>query len=831
MALCALPLLLASPVFFQASLGVLGGPANGEDVRIGFDGLFRTLWAPLLIALLATALALPAAWWMRRIPAAAACAALAPLWIPSYLVYASWGLLRAPGTVLGDLVATSPAWVSRVAANVQAIGGLALWIWPLSAIVLCFWTRRAEQESIDALYVSGVSRTRRFLELLKLVRGGLAASMTIVALVMLGSAIPLHVAQLETYSLAIWRLRDQSGDSPAVWVLVAPLILVAIAGGWIIGRVASRPPADRAERTPPSPTEFTTKWLATGVWSLSVLIPLIILIASLRDLSSVARFWRVSGGAVVTSAGTAIVVGLFVGAVCVYTSIAIARGVGIRARSVVVTAWAALALCPGVIIGAAIAATGTRIDSLDWLIDTHAGVIAAHFARFGFIGVGAAVFMSAVEPAELRDVRALHTGSPTRAWLLSVAPAQAIGFVAAGLAGAALSMHEIESAVVLLPPGADNLARHLLNLLHYNRDEELTAACVWMLVFGLGAGAIVVGASRVQIRRLTGPSSLAVMTLLVALPGCDRIAPAEGRIDVLATIGEPGLSLGQFYVPRAIDAGDGALWVVDRSGRVQRIDPDRGDTTAWEMPKYDDGYPCGVTFGPDGNLYVADTHEHRVVVFRPTVSGAEIEAMFGEYGKGDGQFIYPTDVAFQTNPDGEIHRIFVSEYGGNDRISVFDPDHQFLYSFGREGSGAGIEFARPQSILFDDARDELLVIDAINHRVGRFTPEGELLAWLGAGNALPGGGLGEYRYPYGCDLLADGTVLVVEFGNNRIQRIAWETGEGLGAWGVAGRAVGELAQPWAIAVLRDRAYVADSGNHRVVAFRAPRDTEKRSIQR
>ena len=43
-------------------------------------------------------------------------------------------------------------------------------------------------------------------------------------------------------------------------------------------------------------------------------------------------------------------------------------------------------------------------------------------------------------------------------------------------------------------------------------------------------------------------------------------------------------------------------------------------------------------------------------------------------GTGPGQFIYPTDVAF----DAKGH-VFVSEYGDNDRIQVFEPDGKFLY--------------------------------------------------------------------------------------------------------------------------------------------------------
>jgi len=78
-----------------------------------------------------------------------------------------------------------------------------------------------------------------------------------------------------------------------------------------------------------------------------------------------------------------------------------------------------------------------------------------------------------------------------------------------------------------------------------------------------------------------------------------------------------------------------------------------------------------------------------------------------------------------------------------------------------------------------------------------------------------GDGAGELRFPYGLDWLSDGTVLVAEYGNNRVQRFE-RMGRSLGVWGTTGRSPGQLAYPWAVAVgPDDRAYVVDSGNNRV----------------
>jgi DNA-binding beta-propeller fold protein YncE len=78
---------------------------------------------------------------------------------------------------------------------------------------------------------------------------------------------------------------------------------------------------------------------------------------------------------------------------------------------------------------------------------------------------------------------------------------------------------------------------------------------------------------------------------------------------------------------------------------------------------------------------------------------------------------------------------------------------------------------------------------------------------------------GQLEYPYGVALCPDGTLLVAEFGNNRIQRFD-RTGRSLNIWAEAGRQPGQLAYPWGVAVGKDqRVYVLDSGNNRVQVVR------------
>jgi hypothetical protein len=315
---------------------------------------------------------------------------------------------------------------------------------------------------------------------------------------------------------------------------------------------------------------------------------------------------------------------------------------------------------------------------------------------------------------------------------------------------------------------------------------------------------------------------------LAWLAGCGHDSangPGPRPLEVKAVFGEVGVNPGQFTYPRAV-ANDGRkLWVIDKSARVQRIDPKTGESSAlWTMPDWAMGKPCGVSVGPDGSLLIPDTHYFRIMEFQPPAGPAqspELLGSFGSLGGGPGQFNYCTDVGvLLTDDERAIDRLYVGEYGGNDRISVFNSSHEFMFAFGRYGSSAdpaAIEFSRPQSVEVDRPRKRLVVTDACNHRIGVFDLEGKLVRWIGS----PGSGPDEFAYPYGLALLGDGTALVTEFGNHRVHHIDYETGESLGLYGKPGRGPGELTNPWGVTVMDDTAFVLDSGNDRIQAFRAP----------
>jgi hypothetical protein len=337
------------------------------------------------------------------------------------------------------------------------------------------------------------------------------------------------------------------------------------------------------------------------------------------------------------------------------------------------------------------------------------------------------------------------------------------------------------------------------------------------------------------IRRLVAPLRLPVVAAVLVsavlisgvLTGCARSTSTPAPLpDVSAVLGAYGKRPGSFVSPRAIayDSRRQEICVVDRSGRIQRFgraETDGGEPgewkilKVWSLPDSEKGQPTGLHFDRSGRLLVADTHYQRIL--RYDVDTGALLSTFGGEGTGDGEFGQIRDVV-----EDRAGHLYAGDYGDfEERVVKFDEDGNFVLSFGKRGEGPA-EFQRIQGMAVAiDARDQetLLVVDSCNHRVQRFTLDGQFLSSWGSPGRLPG----QLRYPYGIcvEPRPGGDIFVVEWGNNRIQRFDSD-GRSRGCWGRAGRETGELATPWDVEwTAGGMLCVADFGNHRVQVFQCP----------
>ena len=71
------------------------------------------------------------------------------------------------------------------------------------------------------------------------------------------------------------------------------------------------------------------------------------------------------------------------------------------------------------------------------------------------------------------------------------------------------------------------------------------------------------------------------------------------------------------------------------------------------------------------------------------------------------------------------------------------------------------------------------------------------------------------RYPYDIDLAPDGSLMVCEYGGDRLQWFSLD-GRSLRVWGSSGREPGKLSAPWGATYGRNgKVYVVDSLNSRI----------------
>ncbi len=252
-------------------------------------------------------------------------------------------------------------------------------------------------------------------------------------------------------------------------------------------------------------------------------------------------------------------------------------------------------------------------------------------------------------------------------------------------------------------------------------------------------------------------------------------------------------------------ATDTELYVIDTTGRVQVFTHGGKRLRGWHMPEAQNGTPTGITFANDGRVIVPDTHYSRVMEFTPR---GELLTQWGEYGTGDAQFVYVTDVAL--GPNGEY---FCAEYGVDaERMHVFDAQRKFLRQWGTHGDRPG-EFSRAMSLTI--VRDRLYVADTANHRIQCFTLDGKLTHSIGGLGAGPG----NLKFPHDIARAPDDTLVICEYGNNRLSRFARD-GKFIATLGGPGRGYGEFNAPRGLTVSpQGTVFVADTDNDRVQRFR------------
>jgi len=281
------------------------------------------------------------------------------------------------------------------------------------------------------------------------------------------------------------------------------------------------------------------------------------------------------------------------------------------------------------------------------------------------------------------------------------------------------------------------------------------------------------------------------------------------------TFGSEGDGGGQFrYVEDFALALNGQhLLVTDAATAwVQVFDKKTGKFVTRFGGKGDEDHnldkPEGISVDPKGNIWVADYNTGEVKIYDKEYKWIKT---FSEYGSGPGQ-----------NMKSEFTDIYQGFYympeAGNHRVSVWDLDTNFIFSFGSKGSGLG-EMDNPEAAKFN-SRGELIVSDLNNGRliVYKISPaqkKAEVLRTI----ASPGSEKAQLKANAGLGIDKDDNIYVGEIGNNRVQVFSPD-GESIAMWGKKGSGTGEFGNIHGVFVDKESGwvYVADTANNRVQVF-------------
>ena len=464
--------------------------------------LARSVAYALLIALVAATIAWPVAWSLVGRRSVLLAPVLAPLLAPGYLAYAGLGLLRAPGTWLGDLLIhageSGPNPWPLVADRVLAVLSLALWVWPLACVLMWLSLRRVDPWVWESMRLEPMSHPRRLLARLSVARAGIGAGVLVVALTMLGSATPLQLAQIDTYAVELWSMLASTGPDEQWRVFAAawPTALVAVvAGAAVLVGLSGWARTSAAPEDDLHPRPGLARAVPPIAVALTLGVPALLLANSLGSLEPVRLFIRLNGDAMADSARVALLEILGAGALGLGVSLATAMG---ARRAALGLAWILLAcaLVPGVLVGTAVLSFYTSAPWLRPILDWSGIVAIGHLARFGFVVVLLVLWTDRSEAPELGGLRALDGADGVRGWTLAVLPTRAPAIAAGAIVIATLGLHEIEAAVMLAPPGTDSLARRMLELLHFARERELSSGALLLLGASLAGAAALIAPTR-----------------------------------------------------------------------------------------------------------------------------------------------------------------------------------------------------------------------------------------------------------------------------------------------------------------------------------------------
>ncbi len=774
--------------------------------------------------------------------------------------------------------------------KIYSLGGtiwiLSLLLWPITLLTTLAGWRRLEAAQFECEPALTGRKLLRWL-LIPVARGELALAAVLTFVLALNNFAVPAILQTKVLPDEMWVRFNTQFDALgalklSVPLVIAPVLLLAWVSrhGVTWPRVQGAVSAALFGRQLGRAGRIGSGMVAISVCGLAAVLPVVQIVLATRTWAELSGAVEASRSAIANSFWLAAVAATLVISAALILNLCSSRGHEARTNrmrrltsAATLTSWLAFFI-PGVLLGIALIKIFNRPVLVTFYQSVGICLLALAIRYFALAWTAARYAVAGVD-SNLTDAAKLEGASRWQLFRYVIWPQIAPQAFAAWYVIYLLCLWDVESIVLVQPPGGETLALKIFNLLHYGYAAQVNALCLVLL--GIAVAPLVIVAAFVRLRQswpTHTPSQVnraltpaATVALAAVLAGCSPAdATKEARLpsrffERALVIGSRGVGIGEFNKPRSLACdAEGNVFAVDLTGRVQKFSPEGKFLLTWQMPETDLGKPKGMGRDHAGNIIVVEPHYQRVNHHTPA---GTLVAQWGCRGTNEGCFILPRAVA--VNSRGEY---FISEYMGQERVQRFALGNNSSITAEREPltpalsppsegerenakwpyskldtplaaqtsqsqENAGSETGAPQPRVellqvigragtgpgeFNrpegicvDAQDRLYVADSCNHRIQVFAADGTFLRAFGRAGTSPG----ELSYPYDVAVDAAGNIFVCEFGNSRIQ-VFDAQGQSLEIIGGPGGGAGEFNNPWAITLdTRGNLYVADALNHRL----------------
>jgi tripartite motif-containing protein 71 len=310
------------------------------------------------------------------------------------------------------------------------------------------------------------------------------------------------------------------------------------------------------------------------------------------------------------------------------------------------------------------------------------------------------------------------------------------------------------------------------------------------------------GSYEIESGNAYNPIAIDLNRRFVYMCGYNVIQKCDMNGNFVLEWGGKGALNGQFHNPEAMAVdSDGNVYVADTfNHRIQKFDGMGNFLTKWGSEGTQPGQfnrPSGIKIDSAGIVYVVDTFNHRIQTFD---GNGVFLSQWGRLGLDDMNLQFPEGIAL-----GRDDTIYIADTSSQ-QIKKFTKNGSLISVIANKGTGDGA-VSWPQDLEVDGAGN-LFVVDSSNYRVQKFDRAGMFVAkWGGQGQ-----GLGRFNYPQRVAIDQNDDVYVTDPAlGTRVQHFN-NNGDFIKTWGSYGAKGNFLYAPSRIATdSSNHSYIVESG--------------------